>query len=305
MPWEKKGIIYKAPHDGTWRDNSALTPTPIQISSSTIRVYCSFRDSNGIGRIGFVDVDSANPSLIQDISSNPTIDLGESGSFDDNGVILGDLVRIDNSYFMYYIGFQLVKNVKFLAFSGLAISTNENLDFKRYSTVPILDRSQNGRFVQAIHSIIPFKDSLKIFYAVGDNWQSINSKSYPAYNIWTATSDDGIHFFDEKMIIDCNIQNLEYRIGRPRVYYHDHDYIMNFTYGTLDGKYMAGQAHSSDLINWERTDKLFPLNPSQSGWDSLHLCYPAVITTLAGKRFMFYNGNNMGYDGFGYAELSN
>ena len=82
-----------------------------------------------------------------------------------------------------------------------------------------------------------------------------------------ALSRDGINFFDKKNIIDCNHENLEYRIGRPRVFCQDDAYIMNYTYGTLDGKYMAGQAYSSDLINWARRDELFPLQTSQFGWD--------------------------------------
>ena len=136
MPWEKKGLIYNAPHDGGWRDNSALTPTPIQLNSSTIRVLCSFRDPQGIGRIGFVDVDSSNPSIIKSISPAPIIDIGEPGSFDDNGVILGDIIRFQNSYYLYYVGFQLVEKVKFLAFTGLAISNGNDLCSKSMQMSP-------------------------------------------------------------------------------------------------------------------------------------------------------------------------
>ena len=175
---------------------------------------------------------------------------------------------------MYYVGFQLVEKVKFLAFTGLAISNGNDLRFKKYADVPILDRDRNGCFIQAIHSIVSAEGSLRIFYAVGDRWQQINGKNFPAYNIWSALSSDGINFFDKKSIIQCNPNNLEYRIGRPRVYSINDKFIMNYTYGTLDGKYMAGQAHSSDLFHWERRDELFPLQTSQSGWDSLHLCYP-------------------------------
>lgn len=302
MTWIKRGIIYKPPYDGSWRDNSALTPTPIQINSSTIRVYCSFRDPNGIGRIGYVDVNASNPSQVQRISPNPVLNIGEAGSFDDNGMILGDIVRIGDQYYMYYVGFQLVEKVKFLAFTGLAISTSISNEFQRYSNTPILDRDNSGRFIQAIHSILPVDNCFNIFYAVGDRWENINDKNYPTYNIWSASSDDGLSFYNQRMIIECDKSNLEYRIGRPRVYKKEESYIMNFTYGTLDGKYMAGQACSADLLHWNRNDSLFDLTTSETGWDSVHLSYPAVITTYEGKQFMFYNGNNMGYEGFGFAE---
>jgi hypothetical protein len=40
---------------------------------------------------------------------------------------------------------------------------------------------------------------------------------------------------------------------------------------------------------------------SGDGWDSRHLSYPAVLP-LQGKLLVFYNGNEMGRDGFGVAE---
>jgi hypothetical protein len=43
--------------------------------------------------------------------------------------------------------------------------------------------------------------------------------------------------------------------------------------------------------------------PSASGWDSRTLCYLAPIT-VAGCTFAFCNGNDMGREGFGYAELA-
>jgi hypothetical protein len=41
---------------------------------------------------------------------------------------------------------------------------------------------------------------------------------------------------------------------------------------------------------------------SNKGWDSEMMAYPAFIR-VNGKGILFYNGNNYGYGGFGYAEL--
>ncbi len=122
MKWEKKGLIYQSPEDNSWRDNSALTPTAFLLDTNIIRVYASFRDTQGVGRIGYIDVNANNPSDVLKISDKPVLDIGKDGMFDDNGVILGDLIRVDNKIYMYYVGFQLVKKSKFLAYSGLAIS---------------------------------------------------------------------------------------------------------------------------------------------------------------------------------------
>lgn len=303
MKWEKKGLVYTPPLDGSWRDNSALTPTAFLLNDTTIRNYVSFRDEQGIGRIGYIDVDSSFPSKILKISEKPVLDIGLDGMFDDNGVILGDLIRVRNEIYMYYVGFQLVKKSKFLAYSGLAISSDDGETFVRYKKTPILDREDEALYIRAIHSVIYEDNKFKIWYATGNGWENIDGIDYPQYDINYIESNDGIHFQNSGLkCIENNKKNLEYRIGRPRVYKDQNLYIMNFTYGTTDGRYIAGQASSKDGINWDRDDEALGIELSKVGWDSIHLSYPSIIQVKE-KKYMFYNGNNMGQDGFGYAEL--
>jgi hypothetical protein len=303
MKWIKKGLIYKAPFDGSWKDNSALTPQPFLLNKDVIRIYASFRDKKGVGRIGYVDVSAKNPSDVLTISDEPVLDIGKNGTFDDNGVILGDVLRVDDKIYMYYVGFQLVKKVKFLAYAGLAISNDNGKCFKRYKHTPILDRSDEALYIRAIHSVLYENDIFRVYYAAGNDWEKIGDRYYPRYDINYIESKDGINIGDKGIkIIANNTDNLEYRIGRPKVYKLQNKYIMFFTYGTIDGKYMAGYAESDDGIKWIRKDKKLGLSISEKGWDSKHIAYPTLIKT-AYKTYLFYNGNNMGYEGFGYAEL--
>lgn len=303
MKWEKKGLIYTPCLDKSWQDNSALTPTAFLLTDSVIRNYVSFRDTKGIGRIGYVDVNANNPSEILQISKQPVLDIGQDGMFDDNGVILGDIIRVKNKIYMYYVGFQLVNKVKFLAYSGLAISIDNGETFVRVKNIPILDREDEALYIRAIHSVLYEDNKFKIWYATGSGWENIDGKLYPQYDINYIESDDGIYFGKKGIkCIENNLHNQEYRIGRPRVYKKDNIYIMNFTYGTVDGRYIAGQATSFDGINWLRDDSKLGISLSNNGWDSIHLSYPSIVST-SNKTYMFYNGNNMGQDGFGYAEL--
>ncbi|MBK2297075.1 MULTISPECIES: glycoside hydrolase family protein [Francisella] len=303
MKWEKKGLIYTPPKDNSWRDNSALTPTAYLLNDEVIRIYVSFRDTKGVGRIGFVDVEAKNPSKIIQISNKPVLDVGQRGMFDDNGMILGDLINVDNKIYMYYVGFQKVENVKFLAYSGLAISHDNGESFIRYQQTPILDRTQEALYIRAIHSVIYEDEKFRVWYATGSGWENINGVDYPQYDINHIESDNGIDFSNQGIkCIENNNQNKEYRIGRPRVYKYKDKYIMNFTYGTTDGRYTTGQAESLDGVSWLRDDYKRGIDLSEDGWDSVHLSYPSVIKTNYGT-YMFYNGNNMGLDGFGYAKL--
>lgn len=303
MKWEKKGLIYSPPFDKTWRDNSALTPTAIQLNDSVIRIYASFRGVDGVGRIGFIDVDSENPSHVLKVSNSPVLDIGKAGMFDDNGIILGDVIRVQDKLYMYYVGFQLVKKVKFLAYSGLAISDLDGNKFFRYTETPVLDRNDEGKYIRAIHSVIFEDKKFKIWYAVGNGWEKINGTDFPQYDINYTESDNGLIIPVGKKVICNDRNNSEYRIGRPRVHKVGNQYFMNFTYGTTDGRYIAGQAVSKDGLSWKRCDETLGIHLSEEGWDSRHLSYPCVLTTSQGRTFMFYNGNDMGREGFGYAEL--
>ncbi|HAT75429.1 MAG TPA: hypothetical protein DCS19_00930, partial [Flavobacterium sp.] len=186
----------------------------------------------GVSRIGYVDVDVNNPLKILSVSQEPVLDIGAVGTFDDNGVILGDIIKLDKLFYMYYVGFQLVDKVKFLAFTGLAISDDGGNYFKRFSQAPILDRSDEGLYFRAIHSVVFENGIWKFWYGVGSEWVSINRESYPKYNIKYLESKDGINFGESgKLCID--FQNNEYRIGRPRVYKNVEGYKMFYTIGTL------------------------------------------------------------------------
>ncbi|MDY0279155.1 MAG: hypothetical protein RBR35_01180 [Salinivirgaceae bacterium] len=299
----KRGLIYTPPFDGSWRDNSALTPTPYLINKNTIRVFCGFRDKSGVSRIGYVDLNAANPSHIKKVSDAPILDVGQPGMFDDNGLILGDIITYQDKLLMYYVGFQLVQKVKFLAFSGLAVSSDNGESFHRIQETPVFDRAEEAKFIRAIHSVSIVNGKVRLWYATGNGWEQINGKPFPQYDInWIdSNSPYSIHGVGTKCVLP-DASNSEYRIGRPRVFPHRGQYLMTFTYGTTDGRYMAGMATSKDGETWQRNDSLLGLKLSDNGWDSVHLCYPALITVMD-KTYVFYNGNNMGYDGFGYAEL--
>lgn len=303
ISWEKLGIIFQANKQNIpWMINSALTPTPIALDQETIRVYAGFRDTKGISRIGYVDVRANNPCQVIKVSSEPVIELGRDGCFDDNGMILGDVIRRPEGIYMFYVGFQLVAKAKFLALSGLAISTDNGDSFRRLSEAPVLGRGPGQTTIGAIHSVRFENEQWRIWYASGNGWEYINDKPYPQYHIrYTETAN--LLAIPRSGSLCVDVKGEEYRIGRPRVYFISNRYVMYYTKGTVQGEYFPGIAYSEDGIHWERQDHDLGISLSSSGWDSETLCYPALINAN-NRVLMFYNGNNMGADGFGCAESS-
>lgn len=301
--WIKKGFIYNVDERAPFAKHAVLGPNPFLLNEEVIRVYGGFRDEQGRSRIGFVDVEAANPSHIINVSPTPALDLGEKGMFDDNGVILGDVIRVSDKIYMYYVGFQHVQNAKFMACSGLAISTDGGNTFKRIKPTPIADRVPNAVFGRCIHSVLFDEGVFKIYYSVIYGWEYINGIPYPQYDIRYVESKDGIHITDDDGIHCIGCQGNEYRIGRPRVIKRDpNQYEMRYTFDTRNKEYISGIAYSTDGIHWTRKDEESGLEKSETGWDSEMTCYPVEIETKYGT-YLFYDGNGMGAAGFGYAEL--
>lgn len=302
MKWSKKGLIYQPNLDkNNWMYNSALTPTPILLDEEVIRVYFGARDVHGVSRIGYVDLNSNNPSEIVKISQDPVLDIGSPGCFDDNGVILGDVVRVNNHLRMYYVGFQKTDKVKFMAFSGVAESFDNGESFVRISKVPVLDRSDEGIYIRAIHGVLYEENIWKFWYSVGNSWTYINNNPYPSYHIKYVESKNGINLPQEGT--DCiTCQGDEYRIGRSRVYKTQEGYEMYYGFASPSASLRPGRAISPNGKDWRRVDDTVGISLSNEGWDSLMLGYTTLLKVRE-KTYMFYTGNDMGKGGFGYAVL--
>ncbi len=123
----------------------------------------------------------------------------------------------------------------------------------------------------------------------------------PVYNIRYLESENGITFPEKgKIVID--IEGAEHRVGRPNVVKTGKLFIMFYGVGTIDIPYRLSYAISTDGTNWDVKRVIPGLSLSQNGWDSKMMAYPGVVTAK-NTTYMFYNGNDMGKAGFGYAEL--
>ena len=301
MRWDKRGLIYGPDGSSSWAKHSALQPTPYLLNDDVIRVFVGFRDDQGIGRVGFVDVDCNDPSKVIRVSRSPLLDIGIPGAFDDNGVIPCSVINIDQKIFLYYAGYQISKRVKFTAYGGLSVSDDNGESFERVKKTPILERTDDELFFRVIHSIIFDNGIWKAWYGAGSDFLKKNGKVFPVYNIRYMESKNGIDF-PEKGTIVIDIKVDEHRVGRPNVAKIGKLFIMFYGIGTIDLPYRLAYAISSDGITWDIKGDIPGLSLSQNGWDSKMMAYPGVIT-VNNTTYMFYNGNNMGRDGFGYARL--
>jgi hypothetical protein len=141
-----------------------------------------------------------------------------------------------------------------------------------------------------------------MWYVGGSKWTKVNGKLVPVYRIKYLESKDGINWGDQGKICIDFLNEDEHGFGRPFVVKENSLYKMFYSIRTRSKGYRLGYAESKDGINWIRKDEEVGIDVSDSGWDSKMICFSSILN-VRGKTYMFYNGNNFGETGFGYAVL--
>jgi predicted GH43/DUF377 family glycosyl hydrolase len=304
MKWKKLGVVYVPDGSLPWARSHATCPTPI-VLGDRIRVYVQCRDEANVGRIGFVDLDVADPRRVVYVHPDPVLDIGRPGTFDENGVFQTCVLPIDSErIFLYYVGFELGTKIRYRLLTGLAVSRDGGLTFERVRKTPILERSDEELYVRGGPWVLRKGGRFRMWYVAGSEWTEICGKQVPVYDIRYFESDDGVSWPEHgPPCIQVETPD-EVGFGRPYVVPHEGGLRMFYSVRlrSLGGNYTVGVADSQDGKTWARQDASLGLFCGPEDWDSKHLDYLAPVE-VNGRTYLFYNGNDFGLTGFGVAEL--
>ncbi len=304
MRWEKQGLIYAPDGSSSWARSHAMMPTPLMMPDGRIRVYIGSVDKKTVGRIGYVDVDAHNPTKILRVCSQPVLDIGAPGNFDDNGVVPSCILRRGTEIWLYYVGFQLGTEVRYRMFSGLAISQDGGDTFHRKQTSPILAQGAGESLFRTAPWVMPDGDGWVMWYVGGDEFIHSHGKWLPTYLLRRIESPDGIVWpRTGDPMFELGGED-EIGFGRPCVIKGHERIRMLYSIRSRTGAYRLGYAESQDGETWSRRDHCLGLDISNSGWDSQMTCYASVLKSTP-ETLMFYNGNDYGRTGLGVATLVN
>jgi hypothetical protein len=306
--WEKINLLFNV--SDYQSDNivsHASIPFCMHLKEDDFRIYFSCRNKDGKSLPYFIDakISDGKIELLGSVS-DPLMQLGELGTFDDSGIMPSSLIKVDNKIYMYYIGWNPQVTVSYRLSIGLAISSDEGKSFEPFSKSPICDRDLEEPFFNTAPFVIKEKELFKMWYISCTGWKVINGYPEPSYHVKYAESLDGIKWKKEGLIsIDYDTKSKA--IGRPCVILKGKMYEMFFSfrdtlnYRTEKGKgYQLGKATSVDGINWEKKYEETGIELSEDGWDSMMMEYCHVFNHK-GIDYMLYNGNDFGRQGFGYA----
>ena len=292
--WKIIDLIIK-PKKNLLQRSHCMIPTPVKIKKNIFRIYYASRDNKNISRIFFSDYDLLKKKIVK-TSDKIVLDIGKLGAFDDNGVNPSSFIRKNNKDYLFYIGWNKKSRVRMNLFGGVSAKNKNKKKFKRIIESPIIERNKYDHLFNTAPFVIKKNKLFIMYYCSTFKW--IN-KNTPSYSIKFCTSKNLLDWERHKEYC-IKLKKNEYAIGRPYVIYHQNTYKMWYSY--KKNNYKIGYAESKDGISWKRKDKLIKFNnPKKYIFNMMEF---ASIVNFNNKLYMFFNGNDYGYEGIYLAELN-
>ncbi|MBE6099378.1 MAG: glycoside hydrolase family 32 protein [Anaerovibrio sp.] len=310
MKWQKCGKIFDHnTFDLDWFKKNAMMPLPYVLNDKILRIFVTLCDEENIGRIGYVDVDINCPSRIIGFSQNPVIDVGEPGTYDDNGVVTGSLFENEDGLYLFYSGYQLCRRIPYMIFSGAAISVDGGNSFKKiHSDAPMLDRVESERNFRCVPNIMQQGTTFKMWYLADccvqqSAWLKNDAgKMQPIYSEKYLESNSLLNWKGPGQSVLEFSSDDEHGLSIGSIWLDDKTYKCIYSIRSLSNGYRLGYAESVDGIHFTRKDAELNLDVTPGDFDSEMMCYAKLIN-MPEHTYLFYSGNHYGMAGIGYAEL--
>jgi hypothetical protein len=310
MKWEKQGLVFVPDGNLEWSRTHAQVPVVDIVDNNKWRIYYATRNENNKSTTSYIEVEAGNPSNILYKHDKPILLSGSLGAFDENGIMPSSIINKEGKKYLYYIGWSQRKSVPYQNSIGVAVSDDDGKTFNKFSEGPIIGVNNIDPFFTGTFFVMKDGDIFKGYYLSCVEWKIVDDKPEPTYVLKYATSTDAINwtrnniiaipFKDEKEggLVSASVLKL----GKKYSMWFGYRNYFDFRSNTLNS-YRIGFAESTDAVNWTRDDSKSGIDISQSGWDSEMISYPYVIA-FEKKLYLFYNGNQFGKTGFGYATLN-
>jgi hypothetical protein len=299
MRWQKRGLIFDPAGRSPWMATHAADPVPRRIDTHRYRIYCTGRDQQGRGQVGFFEIDLRRPTDILAFTPQPVIEIGPLGAFDDSGVINACVVDHLGKEYHFYSGLSLGVTVPFYFWVALGISEDGGRTVRKLSRGPLLPPNDVDPFLTGSPCVLVEDGKWRMWYTSGVRWTADGKSAKHYYHVKYAESADGITW-DRRGHICLDFEGDEYVVARPCVIKDGGLYRMWYSF--RGASYRIGYAESLDGLVWVRKDAEVGIDVSTSGWDSQMIEY-AWVFDHDGQRYMLYNGNDYGKSGIGLAVL--
>jgi predicted GH43/DUF377 family glycosyl hydrolase len=299
MNWRKLGLVFTPSGQRPWMQSHAANPVALGLGGDLYRAYFATRDDHNRSHVGYVEFNLTRPQQTLRLSDQPVLSPGPLGYFDDHGVYASSIVAHENKLLLYYMGWNPgLREPMFYTSIGVAVSEDNGETFRKLFKSPILSRSEFDPWMVSAPFVMLDNERWRMWYISGFKWEETEGELRSFYHIKYAESDDGIRW-ERQGIVSLELQPGERNIARPCAIKGKNGYQAWYSHNAGKG-YRIGYAESDDGYAWTRLDSQAGISVSESGWDSEALAYPWVFVH-GDRKYMLYNGNNFGREGFGLA----
>jgi hypothetical protein len=177
LRWRKLGLVYVPDGSQPWARSHAMLPTPVRTDEDRLRIYLASTDGSIVSRVGFIDVHWREPTRVLYAASEPILDIGDAGAFDDSGVNASSVVPVGSTLRMYYVGYQLQRKIPYTLFTGLAVADSIDGPFERASRTPLLDRRDPELFFRTAPFVLPENGRWRMWYIGGGGWLEVAAEA--------------------------------------------------------------------------------------------------------------------------------
>lgn len=283
-------------------------PCVLDLGNGTYRMYYTCGDDRGRLSICAATAEVADPRRWTPHAANPVFEPAGGNVFDNRGVDFANVVRVsEKTWYMYYTGWGTwARSGRISNRTGLAVSDDGGLTWRRHSRDPILELGPSGTWDSDLSgSVFVVKDpeGWRMWYTAGRYYLD-GSQEKLDIQIGLGRSSDGIRW--EKHAGNpvmpsrkSNADPFEYVVSKPYVVREGGLYRLWYSHRGIG--YRIGYGESRDGIHWDRWYDRAGIEVSPQGWDSQIIEYACVLPHGAGYRLWFC-GNGFGATGIGYAE---
>lgn len=294
MTWIKKGILFNE----HWAQLPVVDPYNNAPEPQMYKIYYSTRDEQGRSIPMTISCYKHNPKeYLHPIPVN--IPLGKPGSFDSHGIMPSSIITLeDGTKYMYYVGWSKRIDVPYWNSTGLAISKDNGVTWKKYSEGPVLSTCINEPGFIGTVNVNKKENYFQMFFS-SCWWEEIGGKLEPLYNIRQARSKDGVSWnIYNRHIVDISGEEGGIASFRP----------LDLNKNLLDTKFYYSLRNKSDyrtniknsykIYSFDKGKEKLELEPSDN---EIMCAYPFVIEE-EDKYIMFYN-SDFGSKGISFAYM--
>ncbi len=204
MQWKKRGKIFDPTNHLLSFDCTEFAQSPqALVCEKFIRIFFSTRKKDAMGKylsyIAFVDFDLELERVVN-YSTQPVIELGELGCFDEHGIFPFSPVRVGDEIWAYTCGWSRRVSVSIETSTGLAKSHDDGITFRNIGLGPVMTSSLYEPMLVGDSFVRVFEGSFHMWYIFGKHWLPAQDNEPPArvYKIAYASSPDGINWKNQE-----------------------------------------------------------------------------------------------------------